>query len=460
MNTPKYIDYRRNCLPLDKCLTLRTNHTSKSARDLVRRKQVKVNGAVAKSCKLLVQGASIIQIDDNTLPSRPKMYYYVLYKPRQVLTSRRLNERDSPYLPLITEFFQQVPASNTIKPVGRLDVESEGLIILTNDGSMNRILTSPNFGVRKVYRVLAGRDVVKNKDNRKTSSSSPPPPPSPSSSSSSSPPPPSPPPPPPLSSSSYDREIGKNTATLPSTTASSTTVLQLLSSLVKKEQRNDDYNSKEGLSNSYCVGIELHDQGTYSRVDKRARMDSQLIVIDITMESGKNREVRKLLQSIGFRTFMLCRIHIQGIEVSVDLPTTLTGIVRHVQREAGFQSRRWMSKDQKKESAEKTAVVDTAAVEGEEQPLTSEEVAWIRDQSDRAASGTKQAYDTIRRKSKFVANGHRLQSGEFRALFDSEIDCLFGAYVTKMEERSSFSSNGHTMSFIPIVESTTKKLSV
>jgi 23S rRNA pseudouridine2605 synthase len=50
-----------------------------------------------------------------------------------------------------------VPVSGTLYPVGRLDAESEGLILLTNDGELANRLTHPRYGHEKEYRVLVSR---------------------------------------------------------------------------------------------------------------------------------------------------------------------------------------------------------------------------------------------------------------------------------------------------------------
>ena len=70
---------------------------------------------------------------------------------RKVLTSCARGPNDPPTAPLVTDF---VPPRPRAVPVGRLDLESEGLLLLTNDGSFARMVTSPEFGVRKSYRVL------------------------------------------------------------------------------------------------------------------------------------------------------------------------------------------------------------------------------------------------------------------------------------------------------------------
>ena len=86
-------------------------------------------------------------IDGIRLPVRPDAVYYLLYKPVGVIstTSDELGRQT------VTDL---VPAEPQVYPVGRLDADSEGLLILTNDGDLTHHLTHPRFGVNKTYTVL------------------------------------------------------------------------------------------------------------------------------------------------------------------------------------------------------------------------------------------------------------------------------------------------------------------
>jgi 23S rRNA pseudouridine2605 synthase len=85
---------------------------------------------------------------DGRLIKLPEKYTYIaLYKPRNVLSTTRREEESKTVLDLI-------PNIGRIYPVGRLDFESEGLIILTNDGELTNRLTHPRYEHEKEYRVL------------------------------------------------------------------------------------------------------------------------------------------------------------------------------------------------------------------------------------------------------------------------------------------------------------------
>jgi len=98
-----------------------------------------------------------IRLDAVVLP-RPKLVYYAVNKPDGVISTNR----DPAGRPRVIDL---LPSNNMrMFPVGRLDVHSEGLILLTNDGELANRLTHPRYGVEKVYRVMVAghptRDVI------------------------------------------------------------------------------------------------------------------------------------------------------------------------------------------------------------------------------------------------------------------------------------------------------------
>eukprot|EP00986_Skeletonema_menzelii_P001188 scaffold312_cov145-Skeletonema_menzelii.AAC.4 len=174
-NAPRFLDYRQRKLPLDVALSFGRppidNYTNNcNARDLILSGRVLVNNITERSCHRLVDrfddAISVIDDTSATVPisviDKPK--YFICYKPRGVVCSRRRNEGiDREESVLISDWLAQVfhQAQNhynhhhaTIKTVGRLDEESEGMLLLTNDGSFNRLLCDPEFGLMKTYRVV------------------------------------------------------------------------------------------------------------------------------------------------------------------------------------------------------------------------------------------------------------------------------------------------------------------
>ena len=114
--------------------------------------RVRVNGSVAKIGQKADPAVDSIAVDGRKINPAEQLIYIALHKPRFVLSTavsesgdRRKTVRDL------------IPDSNHIYPVGRLDFESEGLVLMTNDGDLTQRLTHPSFGHTKVYRVLLAK---------------------------------------------------------------------------------------------------------------------------------------------------------------------------------------------------------------------------------------------------------------------------------------------------------------
>jgi 23S rRNA pseudouridine2605 synthase len=91
-----------------------------------------------------------IEVDGQPVKSAETAVYIAIYKPRGVLsTVTAPDER-----PAVRNL---VPVPGHLYPVGRLDVDSEGLLLLTNDGELTNLLTHPRYEHEKEYRVLVAR---------------------------------------------------------------------------------------------------------------------------------------------------------------------------------------------------------------------------------------------------------------------------------------------------------------
>lgn len=91
-----------------------------------------------------------ITVDGNPVKASEELVYIAIYKPRNVLSSTRSQGNLHTVVDL-------VPDGARLYPVGRLDLESEGLMLLTNDGDLANRLTHPRYGHEKEYRVLLAR---------------------------------------------------------------------------------------------------------------------------------------------------------------------------------------------------------------------------------------------------------------------------------------------------------------
>jgi len=112
--------------------------------------RVSVNGQVAGLGSKADPATDRILVDRQAVKAAEKLEYIALYKPRGVVSA--VTSPDP--RPTVRTL---VPLPGTLYPVGRLDVDSEGLILLTNDGELANRLTHPRFGHEKEYRVLVAR---------------------------------------------------------------------------------------------------------------------------------------------------------------------------------------------------------------------------------------------------------------------------------------------------------------
>lgn len=112
--------------------------------------RVSVNGEKIKLGDKADPHRDNILVDGRPIKIKEDLVYIILNKPRGVLSS---SKRQGDRLTVI----DLVPFQERIYPVGRLDIESEGLILLTNDGDLTYKLTHPKFEHEKEYRVLVAK---------------------------------------------------------------------------------------------------------------------------------------------------------------------------------------------------------------------------------------------------------------------------------------------------------------
>lgn len=115
------------------------------AEELIQTGRVRVNGQVAAlGCKVDPE-CDLIEVDGQPLTSASHRIYVLLNKPAGFLCTRY----DPQGRPRVVDL---VPVDERIYPVGRLDMDTEGLLLLTNDGELTHLLTHPSFGVPKTYQ--------------------------------------------------------------------------------------------------------------------------------------------------------------------------------------------------------------------------------------------------------------------------------------------------------------------
>ncbi|HSV31680.1 MAG TPA: pseudouridine synthase [Atribacteraceae bacterium] len=116
--------------------------------EIIRAGRVAISGKPAIDPGRLVLTGESVTLDGKPLIRQERTVYIKFYKPRDVLTT----VRDPFGRKTVMSFFSEVP--DRIYPVGRLDQDSEGLLLLTNDGALTYRLTHPRFEIPKKYRVF------------------------------------------------------------------------------------------------------------------------------------------------------------------------------------------------------------------------------------------------------------------------------------------------------------------
>jgi 23S rRNA pseudouridine2605 synthase len=119
----------------------------RAAERLIKEARVEVNGKLVIDMGVQVTPSDEVRIDGIALKSERTMSV-LLYKPRGVVTTLH----DPQGRPTIVRFLPDYGV--TLKPVGRLDMDTDGIIICTNDGDLAHRLTHPRFGVEKEYRAV------------------------------------------------------------------------------------------------------------------------------------------------------------------------------------------------------------------------------------------------------------------------------------------------------------------
>jgi 23S rRNA pseudouridine2605 synthase len=119
----------------------------RGADSLIEAGRVKVNGKRITELGFKVDDKSKVEVDGETIKPETSKTYLALYKPRGVL-STMYDPEGRPSLAELMEFRKE-----RLFHVGRLDKESEGLILLTNDGEITFRATHPSYGLEKTYLV-------------------------------------------------------------------------------------------------------------------------------------------------------------------------------------------------------------------------------------------------------------------------------------------------------------------
>lgn len=133
---------------LQKFLSAAGVASRRASERLIRDGQVKVNGKVVQEMGVVIDPEKDrVDVGQKRIEYAPNYIYVAVHKPPRMITSLE----DPEGRPVITDILPK--GSPRLYPVGRLDWESDGLVLLTNDGKLTHLLTHPSSHVEKVYQV-------------------------------------------------------------------------------------------------------------------------------------------------------------------------------------------------------------------------------------------------------------------------------------------------------------------
>lgn len=137
---------------LQKILAQAGYGSRRACEDFISAGRVRVNGQLASLGQKADPAIDKITVDGKPIAAAEALIYIALYKPRNVLSTVEQERGDDR-----RTVRELVDVAGHLYPVGRLDFESEGLVLMTNDGDLTNRLTHPRYGHEKEYRVLLAR---------------------------------------------------------------------------------------------------------------------------------------------------------------------------------------------------------------------------------------------------------------------------------------------------------------
>lgn len=148
---------REEAMRLNKYIAHAGIASRRKADELTINGNVKINGLTMREPGYNVKPGDVVEVNGQRISGQEKMEYVLLNKPKGYITSMQ----DEKGRPVVTELVADVDAR--LFPVGRLDYNTSGMLILTNDGDLTYRLTHPRHQVTKTYRALVSGVLSKEK---------------------------------------------------------------------------------------------------------------------------------------------------------------------------------------------------------------------------------------------------------------------------------------------------------
>ena len=127
----------------------------RGSEELIAQGRVMVNNKTVREMGVKIEESDIVQVDGETIELSGKLYYIALNKPKGYVTTSEDPQNRKTVMDLVRN-----ACPERIYPVGRLDRNTTGVLLLTNDGELATRLTHPKFLKKKIYHVTTDQNVT------------------------------------------------------------------------------------------------------------------------------------------------------------------------------------------------------------------------------------------------------------------------------------------------------------
>ncbi len=153
---PLEVTRKDEVMPLNKYVAHCGICSRREAADLIKEGKVKVNGEVMIEPGYKVQLDDKVEYEDKVIMSQKNLVYILLNKPKNYLTTTDDPQERKTVMELVAD-----AGDVRVYPVGRLDRNTSGLLLLTNDGELAQKLSHPKYNIKKVYQVTLDKVLTK-----------------------------------------------------------------------------------------------------------------------------------------------------------------------------------------------------------------------------------------------------------------------------------------------------------
>jgi 23S rRNA pseudouridine2605 synthase len=158
-HTSKTTSIDKETVRLNKFISNAGVCSRRAADNLILEGRIKVNNNVVRELGLKINTTDKVQLDNKIITSEKKLYLLV-NKPRNVICTKSDEKGRKSIMDLLPERFQH------LYPVGRLDRNTTGVILMTNDGALTQNLLHPSKKINKVYKVKAEKQLTQDQMNK------------------------------------------------------------------------------------------------------------------------------------------------------------------------------------------------------------------------------------------------------------------------------------------------------